>query len=109
MLGARHAAGWSGNGAAETRVIQAVITGLGFLGGGVILRDSGAGRVRGLTTAAAIWVTACLGILCGEGAFRLVFIGSLFVLLLLLFGGPIEKAIHERVKPRDEENPPSGW
>jgi putative Mg2+ transporter-C (MgtC) family protein len=93
VLGARHAAGWSGNGAAESRVIQGVITGLGFLGGGVILRDSGAGRVRGLTTAAAIWVTACLGILCGEGAFRLVFIGSLLVLLVLLFGGEPSKRL----------------
>jgi putative Mg2+ transporter-C (MgtC) family protein len=108
VLAGRHAAGWSGNGAAESRVIQGVITGLGFLGGGVILRDGGGGRVHGLTTAAAIWVTACLGILCGEGAFRLVLVGSVLVLLVLLFGSPIEKAIHERLRPQDEENPPSG-
>src|SRR5215813_11108582 len=61
VMAGRHAAGWSGNGTAESRVIQGVITGLGFLGGGVILRDSdGGSRVHGLTTAAAIWVTACL-------------------------------------------------
>src|SRR5690349_17079767 len=46
---------------ALSRVIQGVLTGIGFLGAGVILHDAGNGRVRGLTTAATIWVTALIG------------------------------------------------
>src|ERR1700686_1059413 len=53
-----------------SRVIQGVITGIGFLGAGVILHRPTGGKVHGLTTAATIWVTACLGILCGIAAWR---------------------------------------
>src|SRR5205823_127729 len=51
-----------------SRVIQGLITGIGFLGSGVIIHKAGSERVRGLTTAASIWITAILGILCGMGA-----------------------------------------
>ena len=51
-----------GDAAAGSRVIQGVITGVGFLGAGVILRNPTGKRVHGLTTAAAIWLTACIGI-----------------------------------------------
>jgi putative Mg2+ transporter-C (MgtC) family protein len=46
---------------AVTRVLQGVIAGVGFLGGGVILRDAQDLRIRGLTTAASIWIVAGLG------------------------------------------------
>ena len=49
-------------------VIQGVMAGISFIGAGVILRDSRAGEVTGLTTAAAVWVTAALGVACGLGA-----------------------------------------
>src|SRR3982751_1127046 len=45
---------------AMSRVLQGVLTGVGFLGAGVILRDPSDGRVHGLTTAAGIWITAML-------------------------------------------------
>src|ERR1700694_5759987 len=48
------------------RVVQGILTGVGFLGAGVILRDP-AGHVTGLTTAATIWMCAVLGIVCGLG------------------------------------------
>lgn len=48
-----------------TRMAQGIMTGIGFLGAGVIWRESGS--VRGLTTAASIWVTAAIGILFGGG------------------------------------------
>src|SRR5438477_3708370 len=51
---------------ATSRVLQGIITGIGFLGVGVIIRDN-AGHVRGLTTAATIWMAAALGIVCGIG------------------------------------------
>jgi putative Mg2+ transporter-C (MgtC) family protein len=58
--------------AAGSRVIQGVITGIGFLGAGVILRNPTGRHVHGLTTAAAIWLTACIGVACGLGAWPLV-------------------------------------
>ena len=48
---------------AETRVIQGIITGVGFLGAGVLMHDRG--NVHGLTTAATIWLVTAIGIACG--------------------------------------------
>jgi len=50
-----------------TRVIQGVITGIGFLGAGSIIKGEDEERVQGLTTAAGIWLTAAIGICCGLG------------------------------------------
>ena len=77
-----------------SRVVQGVVTGVGFLGAGVILRDPGDGRVHGLTTAAAIWVTALFGVASGAGAYREVGVGLVLVFVVLLLGGPIERVIH---------------
>jgi len=75
-----------------SRVVQGVITGVGFIGAGVILHRASAKRVHGLTTAAAIWVTAALGVLCGLGSWHIVLVAVTFVLLLLLlFGGSFEE------------------
>ncbi|MBD2180238.1 MgtC/SapB family protein [Planktothrix sp. FACHB-1355] len=69
------------------RVIQGVATGIGFLGGGEILRssqpDSGLAEIRGLTSAAAIWVTAALGIAAGCGLWQLSLIGAALSWLIL--------------------------
>jgi len=76
-----------------SRVAQGVLTGVGFLGAGVILRDPGDGRVHGLTTAAAVWVTALFGVASGAGAYREVGAGFVLVLFVLWFGGPIERLV----------------
>src|SRR6266436_9496055 len=55
-----------------SRVIQGVITGVGFLGAGVILHRPTGSKVHGLTTAAIIWITASLGVLCGLAAWRIL-------------------------------------
>ena len=47
--------------------------------------------MHGLTTAATIWVTAAMGVLCGLAAWRILVVGLPFVLLLLVFDGPFEK------------------
>ena len=91
-----------------SRVIQGVITGIGFLGAGVILHRPTGGKVHGLTTAATIWVTASLGILCGLAAWRTVAIAALLMLLLLIVGGPIEKWCHKRLGSDDEQSNPGG-
>ena len=48
-------------GSEESRVIQGIVTGVGFLGAGVIVRSEKGQHVHGLTTAACVWVTACVG------------------------------------------------
>lgn len=67
-----------------TRMAQGVMTGIGFLGAGVIIKDGVA--VRGLTTAASIWITAAIGILAGVGFyFPLVAVTLLTLCALSLF------------------------
>jgi putative Mg2+ transporter-C (MgtC) family protein len=86
------------------RVIQGIMTGVGFLGAGVILRDAG-GHVTGLTTAAAIWVCAALGIVCGLGYWSVVGVAIAIALVVLLFGGAVELAA-QRVFTRRGPSPP---
>ena len=79
---------------ATSRVIQGVLTGIGFLGAGVIMRRSIDNRVHGLTSAASAWTTACLGLVCGLAAWPIVATGVLLVFVLLIFGGPFERRCH---------------
>ncbi len=65
-----------------TRIAAGVVTGVGFLGAGSILRSTKA--VYGLTTAASIWMVAALGMACGFGKFNIAFIGTLATLLVLV-------------------------
>ncbi|MGO9547008.1 MAG: MgtC/SapB family protein [Rhodomicrobium sp.] len=87
--------------AAASRVMQGIITGIGFLGAGVILRDPSGGRVHGLTTAAAIWLTACIGAACGAGAWPLVLTAAVLVTVLMIAGKRVEQAF-ERYFPRPQ-------
>ena len=79
---------------ATSRVIQGVLTGIGFLGAGVIVRRSIGKGVHGLTSAACAWTTACLGLVCGLAAWPIVATGVLLVFVLLIFGGPFERLCH---------------
>ena len=78
---------------AVSRAMQGIVAGVGFLGGGVIIKTSDRGSVRNLTTAASIWVVACLGIVCGAGQWALAAGGLALTLLMLVIGGPIEGAM----------------
>ena len=82
-----------------TRVIQGVLTGVGFLGAGVIFRQDGTKPVQGLTTAATIWVVACLGMACGAGRWPSVAVGSAITLAVLILGGPLEQRLHRWLFP----------
>jgi len=72
---------------AISRVIQGVAAGIGFLGAGEILRESqqesNQAQVRGLTSAAAIWVCAALGIAAGCGLWQMGLIGAVLSLVVL--------------------------
>lgn len=92
---------------AVSRALQGLITGVGFLGAGVIVHDAGDSKVRGLTTAATIWVTAVLGAACGLAAWPLVVITTAIIAAILLVGGRIEKSVHKAfyvdgVQPSDD-------
>jgi putative Mg2+ transporter-C (MgtC) family protein len=85
----------SGGASADvSRVIQGILTGIGFLGVGVIVRNNEGQHVHGLTTAACVWLTACFGVACAVAEWRIVLIGALFVFIILVFGGRFEKVIH---------------
>ena len=81
---------------AASRAIQGVITGIGFLGAGVIIHEQTSEKVRGLTTAASIWVTAAVGIVCGLGWWQVALMTTGLILLLFTVGRKIEDAIHNR-------------
>ena len=86
------------------RIIQGVMTGIGFLGAGVILRDAG-GHVTGLTTAATIWVCAALGIACGLGYWKTAGVSIGLALIVLVFGQAAEH-VGEWIFKRGPRNPP---
>lgn len=92
---------------AVSRIVQGVLTGIGFLGAGVILRSPDKQHIRGLTTAATIWVTALLGVACGLGAWIPLGIAFILGAVVLLFGGRVERALHRRWSTPDDESPPS--
>ncbi|MFH7024636.1 MAG: MgtC/SapB family protein [Heteroscytonema crispum UTEX LB 1556] len=78
-----------------SRVIQGIAAGVGFLGAGEILRESSQEsrrpEVRGLTSAAAIWVSAALGIIAGCGLWQLGLIGAVFSFMVLNVFKRLEK------------------
>lgn len=71
-----------------TRMAQGIMTGIGFLGAGVIMREGLS--VRGLTTAASIWITAAIGVLAGVGFYSAVLIATAITILTLTVFRKIE-------------------
>lgn len=91
-----------------TRMAQGVMTGIGFLGAGVIIKEGAA--VRGLTTAASIWITAALGILAGVGFYFPLIISTVAVVCALSLFRHLERflpsfayAAHSVVLPNDSD------
>jgi putative Mg2+ transporter-C (MgtC) family protein len=76
-----------------SRVLQGLITGLGFLGAGVIIREQHAQKVHGLTTAASLWACALIGAAFGAGQFALGTLTLGAILLVLFLGGPLERLV----------------
>jgi putative Mg2+ transporter-C (MgtC) family protein len=74
----------------HSRVLQGLVTGIGFLGAGVIIRDNSSRRIHGLTTAASIWACALLGAAFGAGQIALGLLALAAILLTLLLGGRFE-------------------
>jgi putative Mg2+ transporter-C (MgtC) family protein len=77
-----------GTGATPDRIAAQVVTGVGFLGGGAILRSGH--NVQGMTTAATIWVNAAIGIAAGTGQFAMAAEATAITLVVLAILGPVE-------------------
>ena len=69
--------------AAASRVIANIVTGVGFLGAGIIYRNSSAGTSHGLTTAATVWCTAAVGVAVGLNMYIIAIVGEIALYFLL--------------------------
>ncbi len=82
-----------------SRVIQGLVAGVGFLGAGAIIKMSGKERVKGLTTAADIWLTAALGMAAGLGRETSAILGAILAFAILTALVPLERWIGGRKGP----------
>jgi putative Mg2+ transporter-C (MgtC) family protein len=87
---------------AVSRVIQGILTGIGFLGAGVIIRREDGSDVQGLTTASTVWMAAALGVTAGVGAWFITIAGNGLALGLLVFGKPVERTLNSFFGGRKE-------
>ena len=88
------------------RIAAQVVTGIGFLGGGAILRSGNS--VHGMTTAATVWVNAAIGMAAGAGAFMMAAVAATLALVVLLVIPPIESYFEQRagfVNSNDQPRP----
>jgi len=74
-----------------TRIVEGVITGIGFLGAGCIIQSRG--TVRGITTGAAIWIAGAIGVACGVGNFILAGLATAISLVIVVVLGYFEKEV----------------
>jgi putative Mg2+ transporter-C (MgtC) family protein len=84
-----------------TRVASYVVSGIGFLGGGVILREGV--NVRGLNTAATLWCSAAIGVLAASGHLAFTVIATGAVIAIHLFGRPLGRLIDRDDNVEDDE------
>ena len=85
----------AGGGNTTSSVVQGIVTGIGFLGAGTIIRGQDEESVKGLTTAASIWLAAAIGVACGLGQWPVVFVASGLGLVILLLD-PVEEWVKAR-------------
>ena len=85
----------------RTRIAAQIVTGIGFLGAGAIMRTGGG--IRGLTTAAMIWVNAAIGVAVGGGEYHVAIITTGVTLFVLILLNPVERWIDRR-SPESRKN-----
>lgn len=84
-----------------TRILSTIVTGIGFLGGGVILRNDD--KVIGLTTAAFIWTISAIGILCGMGFILTPIVMTTGLIAVSTYFERVEKYIKQNNDKKDNE------
>jgi putative Mg2+ transporter-C (MgtC) family protein len=87
-----------------SRVAGQIVTGIGFLGGGAILRSGDA--IHGMTTAATIWVNAAIGVAAGTGQVALATLTTALTLVVLVVLPPIETYFEKRAGWPDRHHGP---
>ncbi len=90
VMAAREAGASAGD---TTRVIQGLATGIGFVGAGAILKSRNDHEVRGLTTAASVWLTAAIGTAVGMGRVWLPILATVLAILILSVLGWVDRRI----------------
>src|SRR5262249_41484818 len=80
-----------------SRVIQGLATGIGFIGGGAILKLSQERDIRGLTSAAGIWMTAAMGVAVGLGRIGMALLSAVVTWFILAVVGKIEHRMDRRI------------
>jgi putative Mg2+ transporter-C (MgtC) family protein len=91
-----------------SRVIQGLATGIGFIGGGAILKLSAEREIQGLTTAAGIWMTAAIGVAVGLGRIVMALLGVLLTWFILAVMGKIEHRISATQAARGDDSETRG-
>ena len=86
------------------RIAAQIVTGIGFLGGGAILRSGN--TVHGMTTAATIWVNAAIGVAAGMGEYALATATAVITLVVLAALPPVEAYFERRAGFTDHRHPP---
>lgn len=79
-----------------SRVIQGIVTGIGFLGAGSILKLNDERDIQGLTTAAGVWMMAAIGVAVGLGSLGVALLSTCFTLVILSFARRLERRVDER-------------
>jgi len=92
----------AGETGAVTRIAAQIVTGVGFLGAGAIIRERAS--VLGLTTAATIWLVASIGMACGAKLYLLAVISTLVAIVVLIGLGQLEKPLGRFGKRNKSEN-----
>src|SRR5215210_7005227 len=87
---------------AQARIIEGLITGIGFIGGGAIIKQ--AGTVQGTATAAGLWATGAIGAAVGLGSYDVAIAITLFTIFTFRVLSPVKQP----QVPSDEMGPPSG-
>jgi putative Mg2+ transporter-C (MgtC) family protein len=88
--------------AASSRIISTIISGIGFLGAGIIFKNEKTNTASGLTTAATIWCTAGVGVAIGMDMYIIALVATAAVyFLLVLHKFPWYKKWQESIKPKD--------
>ena len=85
----------------SARIVAQVVTGVGFLGAGVIVRQGDRSQVHGLTSAACAFFAACVGIVCGAGHWPIALTALALAFLLLTFGRRTERWLHHALGGKD--------
>jgi putative Mg2+ transporter-C (MgtC) family protein len=86
-----------------SRVIQGIVTGIGFIGAGSILKLSEERDIQGLTTAAGIWMTAAIGVAVGFGSLGVALLSTVFTLVILALAVLLEDHAEKRRGAKDGE------